>query len=342
MAQVTAQQRKKTKQRTGDSSYPMETAAQIRSAIKLRHHGKSKSAGQVLSQASSAVSRLLKAGKISASTAERLRAAIAKAREKDRARRESYMAENEIITLEATIQPTGKEWEVTIIGAHSPDDLMTVGGRKYIVSDNGRLYDTKALADSVGMWDGVKVYDNHLTEEEFHRKQGMRSPATEWLGTIVKPRWDDARAQLRGVFKVVEERLAAKLKTAHDQGILSTIGLSIDTFPILGQDVTVEGQRLPVIEGFKLIRSVDLVADPAAGGQFERLIAAKMIKEIGKMEDETKEGTFTKEDVESMVSVAVADALAAKEAETEIEDLTDDEVIAIEEIYRDTFGEANG
>ena len=126
------------------------------------------------------------------------------------------MGKYEQIFLEAAIKkgPTGKEWEVTIIGAQKPEDLITVDGRRYVRSENGRLYDADALRDSAAMWEGIKVYDNHLSEEEFVRKQGMRSPATEWLGTIVKPRWDDAKAQLRGVFKVVEEKLATKLKAA--------------------------------------------------------------------------------------------------------------------------------
>jgi len=83
VAQVTGKQREKTEERTGDRSYPMETAAQIRSAIKLRHNGKTKSAAEVLRLASSAVSRLLKSGKISAGTADSLRRAIADARERD-------------------------------------------------------------------------------------------------------------------------------------------------------------------------------------------------------------------------------------------------------------------
>jgi hypothetical protein len=236
----------------------------------------------------------------------------------------------EQIFLEATIAnaPTGKEWEVTIIGAQKPEDLITVDGRSFVISENGRLYDVAGLKASTSMWEGVKVYDNHLSEEEFHRKQGMRSPATEWLGTIVKPRWDDAKAQLRGVFKVVEEKLATKLKAAYDQGILSTIGLSIDTYPIAGQDVFHEGQRLPVIDGFTKIRSVDLVAEPAAGGRFERLMAAKIYREKNSMEEETGKDVITRDNVEELVSAAVADALAAYEAETKenIDDLDDEEV----------------
>jgi hypothetical protein len=237
------------------------------------------------------------------------------------------MTQSEQIILEATIEKaaTGKEWEVTIIGAQGPGDLLTVDGKRYVRSDNGRLYDVDALRDSATMWEGVKVYDNHLTEEEFHRKQGMRSPATEWLGTIVKPRWDEATSQLRGIFKVIETGLAAKLKAAHDQGILSTIGLSIDTFPIQGQDIYHEGQRLPVIGGFKMIRSVDLVAEPAAGGRFERLIAAKNIYKENDMSEETNEFADKISELENKVS-ALADALAAKEAD-KLDKMTDQQVI---------------
>ena len=43
-----------------------------------------------------------------------------------------HMSQPERTILEATIAkaPTGKEWEVTIIGAQSPDDLLTVDGKK--------------------------------------------------------------------------------------------------------------------------------------------------------------------------------------------------------------------
>jgi hypothetical protein len=112
---------------------------------------------------------------------------------------------------------------------------------------------------------------------------------------------------------------------AHEQGILSAIGLSIDTAPIWGQDVFHEGQRLPVIEGFKAIRSVDLVADPAAGGRFERLLASKDYKEKIMSED-TDKNVVTLDDVQKLISAALEEALAAKEAE-DIDDLSDEEII---------------
>jgi hypothetical protein len=237
---------------------------------------------------------------------------------------------------EAKIQKTGREWEVTIIGAQTPKDVITIDGDRFIQSDNGRLYSVEALANSVSQWDGVKVFDNHLTQEEFEKKQGMRSPATEWLGTIVKPRWDAARAQLRGVFKVVDNKLAEKLKNAFDQGVLSTIGLSIDTIPIMGREIFHEGQRLPVIAGISQIQSVDVVMEPAAGGRFERLIAAKTHKEFNDMSEETTQGSLfadsvSEETVQGWISDGIAAALAAREAESqeeELEAMDDEEILA--------------
>jgi hypothetical protein len=231
----------------------------------------------------------------------------------------------EQIYLEATLTPTsdektGREWDVTIIGPKQPGDLVTVEGVQYVRSKNDRLYSLSAIKDSMAMWEGIKVYDNHLTQEEFTAKQGMRSPVKEWLGTIVKPYWDDKSKQLRGTFKVVEDALAGKLKNAWEQGVLGSIGLSIDTIPIIGREALHEGSRMPVIEGFKKILSVDLVGDPAAGGGFNRIIAAVQHKEELEMEPKDVQAMIDKaidEKLGGAVKEALADALAAEAEEME-------------------------
>ena len=210
---------------------------------------------------------------------------------------------------EATIEavgdePTGKEWEVTIIGPKSTQDLVTVEGEKFLRSKNGRLYALSALEQSAPLWEGVKVYDNHLTQEEFERKQGMRSVDGEWLGSIVSPFWDAATSSVKGVFKVVEESLGAKLKSAWEQGILNTIGLSIDTFPIVSRQAQIEGKRMPIIEGFEKILSVDLVAEPAAGGSLDRIMAA------AQHNSESPGGlTMDKEQLAELISQSVGAAI---------------------------------
>jgi hypothetical protein len=196
---------------------------------------------------------------------------------------------------------TGKEWTVTIIGPATPADLVTIEGEEYVRSKNGRLYSVDALRESVPMWDGVKVYDNHLTEDEFKRRQGMRSPTVEWLGAIVEPFWDAAGRKVKGVFKVIEDGLATKLKAAWEQGVLDSIGLSIDVFPVINREARLEGERLPIIEGFNKILSVDLVAEPAAGGSFDRLLAATTESE--------GEVIMDREELQEMVSNTVAEAV---------------------------------
>lgn len=197
----------------------------------------------------------------------------------------------------------GREWDVTIIGPDTAGDLVDVHGTKYLRSKNGRLYNLTALAGSAPEWEGVKVYDNHLTDQEFQDRAGMRSVAREWIGSIVKPQWDASTNQLRGVLKVVEESVARKLKNAWDAGILKTIGLSIDTLTVQGQEVTVEGMAMPTVEGFKKILSVDLVAEPAAGGGFNRLLAA--ISQGGK-------NPMNEQELKTLVTKLVTEALAGK------------------------------
>ena len=177
--------------------------------------------------------------------------------------------------IEAAITPRpeakGKEWEVVIIGPSNGIEM--VEGHEYIRSQNDRMYSCRGLEASVPMWEGVQVYDNHLTDKEFKTRGGMRSILDEGLGAIVNVQWDKESRELRGTLKVVDDRAARKLLNYHNAGIMGTIGLSMDTFPN-DRTAVVEGHRIKLTEGFKHIMSVDLVANPAAGGGFGRLIAA--------------------------------------------------------------------
>src|SRR3990170_1052465 len=144
-------------------------------------------------------------------------------------------------------EPEGREWEVVIIGPETDSDLITEGNETYVKSKNGRLYQAAALEASVALWDGVKVYDNHLTDAEMQAKQGMRSVVNEWVGVIVKPAWDAAKKAVTGVLKVVDDTLRTKLLNAEKAGVLDKIGLSIDA---LGEGIeeTIAGATTPVIE----------------------------------------------------------------------------------------------
>ena len=208
-------------------------------------------------------------------------------------------------TIEATITPRpeakGKEWEVVIIGPSNGIEM--VEGHEYIRSTNDRMYSCRGLEASVPMWEGVLVYDNHLTDNEFKARAGMRSILEEGLGAIVDVRWDKESRELRGTLKVVDDRAARKLLNYHKAGIMGTIGLSMDTFPD-DRMAVVEGHRIKLTEGFKHIMSVDLVANPAAGGGFNRLIAATQTMEANM--------PATLEQLEARIA-ALEEALSASE-----------------------------
>lgn len=232
--------------------------------------------------------------------------------------------------LEATITPagelTGKEWEVVIIGPEGPDGLVSHEGREFIPSKNGRLYDAEAVAAAAGLFEGVKVYDDHLTAEEFQARSGMRSPAREWLGTITDVVWEATTRQLKGVFKVVDQGLREKLKNAFESGVLKSIGLSLDAFTKQDESVFVNGVSMPVVSGFPKVNSVDLVGDPAAGGGFVRAIAANNeVHHMSEMINERLDG-FAADiaEVKGLVSQLAQNLQPAAEAVEEVEDIEEE------------------
>jgi len=206
-------------------------------------------------------------------------------------------------------EPTGTVWDVVIVGAKDDkSNVVTVNGREYIKSDNKRLYNCAGLKTSASLFEGVRVFDNHLTDAEFEERGGMRSVKNEWLGVIDNVRWNEEVKQLRGIFTLIEDAVAEKLLNAYKRGKLDSIGLSMDTFPIQRGSAEIEGERMPLIEGFSKIMSVDVVAQPAAGGGFKRLIAATQHKEA--------DMPATLEQLEARIA-ALEEALASREQDEE-------------------------
>lgn len=214
--------------------------------------------------------------------------------------------------IEAQLTPKdaeGKQWEVTIIGAETADDVITVAGESFVRSKNGRLYNVKALEQSVMRWDGVQVYDNHLTDAQYQASQGMRSQAREWLGNIIEPYFEsNPLPKLKGTLLIVDEQLAGKLKNAWGMKILGrngkgNTGLSIDTIPVVTREIMYANTSYPVVDDFSEILSVDLVGNPAAGGSFDRLIAAQTVPM-------TQEKIMNEEEIKALVAEQVQAGLA--------------------------------
>ncbi|MBN1535201.1 MAG: Mu-like prophage major head subunit gpT family protein [Anaerolineales bacterium] len=174
--------------------------------------------------------------------------------------------------VEGEEEPQGWEWEVVLIGAATEADIIREGNQTYIRSKNGVPYSAAALEESVPLWDKIKVYDNHLTDEEFSARGTMRSVVNELVGVIVDPVWDRVKMAITGTLKVIDDKLRAKLLNSLNQNVLDAFGLSIDSLCKEGS-ATIGGKSIRVVEKIAKAFSVDVVADPAAGGRLARMIA---------------------------------------------------------------------
>jgi hypothetical protein len=215
---------------------------------------------------------------------------------------------------------TGKSWNVTVMGPNKPSDIVTgPDGKKYLKSKNKRLYDLAGLEASVnnGAFNGIQVFDNHLTDAEFEQKQGMRSADGELLGAIVSPYWDIETSSIKGTHKIIKEDLGKKILNAKDADILNIFGLSVDVKPIMGQDVQIGSEFFPVVTGIAEVSSVDLVSKPAAGGKFNHVLAAENNKES---ENNRSVETMERDELEKIIGEITLAQMEAREKEQRAKD----------------------
>lgn len=230
-----------------------------------------------------------------------------------------YAAEGEMkreaLWVEAQISapstPEGKVWDVVLIGPNTPDDLITANGQEYILSQNGRAFTVEALRNSPSIWEGARVYDNHLTDAEFAERGNMRAPGKDWLGTITDVRFDEASRSLLGKWHVIDKPIREKLMEAYEQKVLRSVGLSIDHKPrYASYQLEYGGMSLPVVEMFEAANSVDLVGHPAAGGRLIRPIESVVTNDSEKLEV----SNMNEEQVKAMIQDALGPVVQALDA----------------------------
>lgn len=156
---------------------------------------------------------------------------------------------------EGDAEADGGRWEVVIIRAGK--------------SKNRRRYPAKVLQESAPLFEGAKVLarsdDDHVAGTDRSVKN-----IVGWLSEVTY-----AKGAIRGVLNISET--AAWLRTllvdAWKRGKKDLVGLSIVAE---GQGRQVREKDGPVmeIESITRVLSVDVVVEPAAGGEFVRLVAA--------------------------------------------------------------------
>ena len=125
-----------------------------------------------------------------------------------------------------------------------------------------RYYPAEMLKRDYKVFEGMKMYADHPTEEE--DKARPERSITDWVATLKEVQCDE-NGVVTGIAEVIVEWLNEKLTALRDKGMLSEMGISINA---VGSAIksTIDGKETLVIEKLVACRSVDFVTEPGAGG----------------------------------------------------------------------------
>lgn len=193
----------------------------------------------------------------------------------------------------------------------------TAGGRVYRVriiqfgeSRNRRRYPRQVMAAAAPLYEGAKAYDHHRSAEEL-----QTSTIAGLVGSYrnVSAEADGLYADLHLLPSAIHasEALDASLR-AQENGLDPLVGISHDVLATYTPTI-VDGQQWDEATSIVRVNSVDIVADPAAGGVPTRMVAGGIDTtdnpEGTGPDGESKESIVTKLD-RAAVLAALSDASA--------------------------------
>ena len=148
-------------------------------------------------------------------------------------------------------------------------DISSKGIAKVIVIKPGwgnpvdnHYYPVETLSRDYAVFEGVKMYADHQTEEE--EKQRPEGSIREWVASLKNARFEEG-VGIVGDAIIIEPWLQQKLAMLRDQKLLSEMGISIRAAGI-GTKGKVDGKDANVVERITRVRSVDFVTEAGAGG----------------------------------------------------------------------------
>ena len=129
-------------------------------------------------------------------------------------------------------------------------------------ANEDRYYPAEVLQRDYGIFENMKMYADHPTEEE--DKARPERSIKDWVATLTEVKCDD-NGVVTGVAEIVEPWLMQKLASLRDKEMLSEMGISINAVGSASK-ATIEGKETLVIEKLVACKSVDFVTEPGAGG----------------------------------------------------------------------------
>jgi len=125
-----------------------------------------------------------------------------------------------------------------------------------------RYYPAEVLKRDYEIFEGMKMYADHPTEEE--DKARPERSIKDWVATLTGVKCDE-NGVVTGIAEIVEPWLMQKLASLREKDMLSEMGISINAVGSASKG-TIDGKETLVIEKLVAARSVDFVTEPGAGG----------------------------------------------------------------------------
>ncbi|MBC7964235.1 MAG: hypothetical protein H7Y05_14985 [Steroidobacteraceae bacterium] len=191
-----------------------------------------------------------------------------------------YSISNDVVTLgaatevkrEVSYQPIKAACQIlTAVEGDESGNLWNVCILQYGLSVDGRLLFTRErMSAAVAQFEGAKLFALRSGQHQDAAKHGK--PPVDIIGVITKPeaRADGIYGQV--VFLPTGYGIRDNLKAARDMGVSDPYGLSVD-IDAKAAVINIKGKKVMTpLEIHKV--TVDVVYDPAAGGQFLQMAAA--------------------------------------------------------------------
>ena len=188
----------------------------------------------------------------------------------------------EEVKVSLSVEPVSESEETdhfrTTLGGHILEALDAEGeGRVWRVtmvrpgiSKNGRRYRPEVLREAMQLYEGARSFDGHRDPDA--RRRSSVAGMTGWHENIqIRP-----DGSLVSDFHIAESRedIRQLFLTAWKNQRPDLIGFSHDVSAIT-EAAMVDGRRISDVRKIVEVHSVDVVADPSAGGQIERLVASR-------------------------------------------------------------------
>ena len=157
------------------------------------------------------------------------------------------------------------------------------------LSRNGRYFTPQALQDVAAQLDGLKAFADHPApaSDSIGKPRSIR----DVVGFYREPRLEGDRVRATLHIFGSADWLWSLVQEAVEMGRPDVLGLSIDSLAVV-RTRQENGKSTHVVEGIPVLRSCDVVTRAAAGGAFERVLAAQEksdgAKERGMQGDLTK------------------------------------------------------